>query len=44
MAYLALMGLYSSVLKHVVILDVLTIAVGFVLRAAAGAAAEAGGS
>ena len=36
-AYVALMVLYSSVLKHVVILDVLTIAGGFVLRALAGA-------
>ena len=35
--YLALLGLYSGPLKHVVIIDVLTIAVGFVLRAAAGA-------
>jgi 4-hydroxybenzoate polyprenyltransferase len=38
-AYLALLGLYSAALKHVVIIDVLTIAVGFVLRAAAGAVA-----
>lgn len=37
--YLALLGLYSGPLKHVVIIDVLTIAVGFVLRAAAGAVA-----
>jgi 4-hydroxybenzoate polyprenyltransferase len=37
--YLALMALYSGPLKHVVILDVLAIAIGFVLRAAAGAAA-----
>jgi 4-hydroxybenzoate polyprenyltransferase len=36
-AYLALLGSYSGPLKHVVIIDVLTIAVGFVLRAAAGA-------
>jgi 4-hydroxybenzoate polyprenyltransferase len=37
--YLALQLAYSGVLKHVVILDVLTIAVGFVLRAVAGAVA-----
>jgi 4-hydroxybenzoate polyprenyltransferase len=37
--YVALQGLYSVVLKHVVILDVLTIAIGFVLRAVAGAVA-----
>jgi 4-hydroxybenzoate polyprenyltransferase len=35
----ALMALYSGPLKHIVILDVLTISVGFLLRAAAGAAA-----
>lgn len=39
--YLTLFAAYTSVLKHVVILDVLTIAIGFVLRAAAGAAAVA---
>lgn len=38
-AYLALQTLYSAVLKHMVILDVLTIALGFVLRAVAGAVA-----
>jgi 4-hydroxybenzoate polyprenyltransferase len=38
-AYLALLGLYSAALKHIVIVDVLTIAVGFVLRATAGAVA-----
>jgi 4-hydroxybenzoate polyprenyltransferase len=38
-AYVALLALYSGPLKHVVIVDVLTIAIGFVLRAAAGAAA-----
>ncbi len=37
--YLALNLLYSSALKHIVILDVLSIAIFFVLRAAAGAAA-----
>jgi 4-hydroxybenzoate polyprenyltransferase len=37
-AYLALFAAYARLLKHVVILDVLTIAIGFVLRAAAGAA------
>ncbi len=35
--YLGLLALYSGPLKHIVILDVLTIAVGFFLRAAAGA-------
>ena len=38
-AYLTLLGLYSAALKHIVIIDVLTIAVGFVLRAIAGAVA-----
>jgi 4-hydroxybenzoate polyprenyltransferase len=38
-AYLGLQGLYSGPLKHIVIVDVLTIALGFVLRAAAGAMA-----
>jgi 4-hydroxybenzoate polyprenyltransferase len=37
-AYVALLAFYSGPLKHVVIVDVLTIAIGFVLRAAAGAA------
>ena len=37
--YLVLLGLYSTSLKHIVILDVLTIAFGFVLRAWAGAVA-----
>jgi len=36
-AYLTLLAFYSGPLKHVVIIDVLTIAIGFVLRAAAGA-------
>jgi 4-hydroxybenzoate polyprenyltransferase len=35
--YLVLQTLYSGPLKHIVILDVLTIAAGFVLRAVAGA-------
>jgi len=38
-AYLALQALYSTVFKHMVILDVLMIAIGFVLRAVAGAVA-----
>jgi len=38
-AYLALLLLYSAALKHLVIIDVLTIAAGFVLRAIASAAA-----
>ena len=38
-AYLALQLLYSGPLKHIVIIDVLTIAIGFVLRAVAGAVA-----
>ena len=37
--YVALLLLYSFALKHVVIIDVLTIAAGFVLRAIAGAVA-----
>ena len=37
--YLALLTLYSAWLKHVVILDVLTLAAGFVLRAIGGAVA-----
>ena len=37
-AYVALLALYSGPLKHIVILDVLTIAIGFVLRAIGGAA------
>ncbi len=36
-AYVGLLALYSGPLKHLVIIDVLTIAIGFVLRAAAGA-------
>jgi 4-hydroxybenzoate polyprenyltransferase len=40
-AYVALFAAYSRALKHVVIVDVLTIAIGFVLRAAAGAVAIA---
>jgi 4-hydroxybenzoate polyprenyltransferase len=40
-SYVALLALYSGPLKHVVIIDVLVIAIGFVLRAAAGAVAIA---
>ena len=36
--YLMLLGLYSASLKHIVIVDVLTIAAGFVLRAIGGVA------
>jgi 4-hydroxybenzoate polyprenyltransferase len=39
LTYVVLLGLYSVWLKHVVILDVLTLAVGFVLRAWSGAVA-----
>ena len=38
-AYLALQVLYSFLLKDIIIIDVLTIAIGFVLRAVAGAVA-----
>jgi 4-hydroxybenzoate polyprenyltransferase len=38
-AYLALQVLYSFLLKNIVIIDVLTIAIGFVLRAVGGAVA-----
>jgi 4-hydroxybenzoate polyprenyltransferase len=38
-AYVVLLSAYSAFLKHVVILDVLTIAAGFTLRATAGGAA-----
>jgi 4-hydroxybenzoate polyprenyltransferase len=37
--YVALLVAYSALLKHLVIIDALTIAAGFVLRAAAGAVA-----
>lgn len=40
-AYVALLVAYSAFLKHVVIVDALTIAAGFVLRAVAGAVAVA---
>lgn len=36
-SYVALQTLYSVALKHIVIIDVLTLAIGFVLRAIAGA-------
>ena len=39
LSYVLLQEAYSGPLKHIVILDVLTIAIGFVLRAAAGAVA-----
>ena len=39
LAYVVLLSLYSAVLKHVVIVDVLTVAIGFVLRAVGGALA-----
>jgi len=39
LAYLVLQSLYSGPLKHVIIIDALTIAIGFVLRAVAGAVA-----
>jgi 4-hydroxybenzoate polyprenyltransferase len=39
LGYAALLTAYSAWLKHVVILDVLTVSVGFVLRAVAGAVA-----
>jgi 4-hydroxybenzoate polyprenyltransferase len=39
LGYLGLQGLYSGPLKHIVIVDVLTLALGFVLRAVAGAVA-----
>ncbi len=39
LSYLGLLLLYSGPLKHIVIIDVLTIAIGFVLRAVGGAVA-----
>ena len=41
LAYVVLLSLYSVVLKHVVIVDVLAVAIGFVLRAVGGALAIA---
>lgn len=38
-AYIVVLNLYSSWLKHVAVLDLVTVASGFVLRAAGGAAA-----
>ena len=38
-AYAALLFLYSTLLKHIVIVDVLAVAAGFVVRASAGAVA-----
>jgi 4-hydroxybenzoate polyprenyltransferase len=38
-AYTGLLGIYTAFLKHIVIIDVLTIASGFVLRAIGGAVA-----
>jgi len=38
-AYVALTAVYSTTLKHIVLLDIFAIAAGFVLRAAAGAVA-----
>ena len=40
-AFMGLLLLYSTLLRHLVVLDVLTIATGFVLRAVAGAVAIA---
>lgn len=37
LTYLVVQGLYTHVLKHVVLLDVIAIAIGFVLRAISGA-------
>ena len=39
LSYVALQALYSGPLKHLVIIDVLTVALGFVLRAVAGGVA-----
>ena len=39
LAYVALLSAYSAWLKHIVIVDVLVVAIGFVLRAVAGALA-----
>ena len=39
LSYVVLQALYSGPLKHIVIIDVLTLALGFVMRAVAGAVA-----
>jgi decaprenyl-phosphate phosphoribosyltransferase len=39
-AYIALTSLYSAVLKHIAVVDIVAVAAGFVLRAVAGATAS----
>ena len=43
LSYLGLLALYSGPLKHIVIIDVLTIAIGFVLRARGRCGRDRGG-